>query len=179
MGDRADEAALAGRFAELLERNRARIARLSRSWGRSAAEAEDLEAEVHLQLWRSLPGFEGRSAEDTWVYRVTLNTVLLHARRRGRRPSEEPLDSAPPVSDPAPASPQRLEQRERAVRLRAALRRLPEKDRTLVALWLEELPYARIAEVMGLDENRVAVGLHRAKARLRRLVSEEVADGAR
>jgi len=70
--------ALYSRFSSLLERNGGRIARISRSWARSPEEAADLEAEVHLQLWRSLPSFEGRSAEDSWVYRVTLNTALLH-----------------------------------------------------------------------------------------------------
>jgi len=47
-------------------------------------------------------------------------------------------------------------------------------------LWLEELPYRRIAEITGLDENRVAVGLHRAKLRLRSLVGDqEKSDGSR
>jgi RNA polymerase sigma-70 factor (ECF subfamily) len=161
------------RFATLLLRNRGRIHRICRSWSRSPAELEDLVAEVHLQLWRSLPGFEGRSSEDTWLYRVALNTVLLDARRRGRRAPEQPLDEADALVARAPGIQARLEENERATRLHGAIRQLGDRDRTLLTLWLEELPYRRIAEITGLDENRVAVGLHRAKERLRHLVEHQ------
>jgi len=49
-----------------------------------------LEAEVYLQLWRSLPSFEARASEDTWVFRVALNTVMAVSRRERKR-VEEPF----------------------------------------------------------------------------------------
>ncbi|MBS02929.1 MAG: hypothetical protein CMQ24_09525 [Gammaproteobacteria bacterium] len=52
----------------------------------SAAEREDLEQEIALALWRSTRGFEGNSADSTWVYRVALNTALTHRRKASRRP---------------------------------------------------------------------------------------------
>lgn len=164
-GHRRDERE--GRFLDLLRRNRRRIERICRSWTDGGAERDDLRSEIHFQLWRSLPSFDGRAGEDTWLFRVALNTALLHARRRGRRRDgaapDEALDAA---SAAEPAAHRRLEERERRRRLVAAVRALPPVDRTLVTLWLEELTYRQIAEVSGLSENHVGVRLHRARKRL-------------
>jgi RNA polymerase sigma-70 factor (ECF subfamily) len=159
------------RFLGLLRRNRRRIERICRSWTDGGAERDDLRSEIHFQLWRSLPSFDGRAGEDTWLFRVALNTALLHARRRGRRRDEAAPDGALDAASAArpaaePAAHRRLEERERRRRLGAAVRALPPVDRTLVSLWLEELTYRQIAEVTGLSENHVGVRLHRARKRL-------------
>ena len=158
------------RFLGLLERNRDRVERICRSWTAGAADRDDLRAEIHYQLWRSLPSFDGQSSEDTWLFRVALNTALLQARRRDRRrerPVAETVEIAA-AGEPgaAPAAHRHLEEDERRRRLLAAVHALPPVDRTLVTLWLEELPYAEIAEITGLTESHVGVRLHRARKRL-------------
>jgi RNA polymerase sigma-70 factor (ECF subfamily) len=49
-------------------------------------EAEDLTQDAFLQAFRKLSAFRGDSAFSTWLYRVALNTTLMHFRKNGRRP---------------------------------------------------------------------------------------------
>lgn len=168
------------RFLELLERNRGRIERLARAFSRTPADQEDLEGEVCFQLWRSLPEFDGRSEEDTWLYRVALNVCLLQGRReRGRRQGRRAYEAEPrPATAPAEAE-TRLDVRRRRERLVEEVRRLPPTDRALVTLFLEEVPYRRIAEITGLTESNVGVRLHRARRRLaERMTEAETPAGA-
>lgn len=59
-------------------------------------------------------------------------------------------------------------------RVRAAIARLREADREVLALVLwERLSHSEVAELLGCSTNAVAVRLHRARARLRRLLEED------
>jgi len=48
----------------------------------NSAEAEDMTQEVFLQLFRKIKTFRGDSLLSTWLYRLTLNAVLMHIRRK-------------------------------------------------------------------------------------------------
>lgn len=164
------------RFLDLMERNRGRVERLCRAYARSPADLDDLRSEVWLQLWRALPSFDGRASEDTWLYRVALNTVMLHGRREGtRRRASEALEREPwrPAALAPSAGTERIERQRRLERLQEALRRLDPAQRALVTLHLEELPYRQIAEVTGLSESNVGVRLHRIRTRLKRWLDED------
>ena len=65
----------------------------------SAEEAEDLVQETYLRAWRSRAGFEGRSSERTWLYRIATNVCLTALDRRARRPLPSGLGG--PQDDPA------------------------------------------------------------------------------
>lgn len=161
------------RYLDLLRRGGSRIERIVRAWTRSAADAEELRSEIHLQLWRSLPSFDDRSAEETWLYRVALNTAMGFARKRRRRPERLlPPDEMPEETAPAEA-PAWIDERALLRKVRHALAELADLDRAIVALWLEDLPYRQIAEVTGLSEGNVGVRLHRARRLLAERLGEE------
>jgi len=174
-----DEAAmnpadLERRFLELIERNEARIFRVCRAWARHPADFEDLRSEVLLQLWRSLPSFDGRSAEDTWLFRVALNVAMLFRRReRGRRERLDLFRRRAPEHDAAPDPSARVDRRDRLDRLTAAIAGLDPTDRAMVTLQLEDLSYAQIAEVTGLGESHVGVRLHRIRKKLAQAMTED------
>ncbi|MGY8639520.1 MAG: RNA polymerase sigma factor [Verrucomicrobiales bacterium] len=48
-------------------------------------DKNDLFQEILLQIWRSMPAFEGRCKETTWMYRVALNTARAWRRSEKRR----------------------------------------------------------------------------------------------
>ena len=122
-------------------------------------------------VWHSLPGFRGDSKPDTWLYRIAVNTALVHRRKRVRT---EPLAE---VAAPDPGTHQNLEDAERLAVLRRAIASLPEQDRLIVTLLLEGLTYKEISDVTGITVNYVGVKISRARQMLEARM-QEVSHGA-
>src|SRR5271167_2983571 len=77
-------------FATLFHTHKTRIYSLCLRMTNNAAEAEDLAQDAFLQVFRKLASFRGDSALSTWLYRITVNTVLMHFRRK--TPRQVPLE---------------------------------------------------------------------------------------
>lgn len=150
------------RFLQALRPHRGAIAKVAALYARGAADREDLEAEVVLQLWRSFEGFRGEAAFSTFLYRVALNTALMWARRAGSGPR---VDGDVRPEELGAEAAERDDEDVR--RLYAAIRALPPVDRALVLLALEGRSHREIAEVTGLTTDNVGVRLSRCRARLR------------
>ena len=161
-------------FLDLFARNKARIHRLCCGFLSSTADADDLFQEVMTNVWNSLARFRGEARPETWLYRIAVNTALMHRRRH--RPSEPLVD----VPDGRIGPLQNLEQRERLDALRAAISVLPDQDRLIVTLLLEDLSYREIADITGITVNHVGVKISRIKQALEQLMSAatEVPHGA-
>lgn len=170
MSDREEQ------FMELVRENAGRLHRICRVYADGAAAEEDLYQDILLELWRSLPSFEGRSSRDTWLYRVALNTALKERRTHKTRRAAR-LDEDDPVRGPRPRRPDdAVEDRRRLDRLYAAIDRLDEMDRALVVLYLEEKSYREMAEVLGINESYVGVKLHRIRKQLAEWMEREEGD---
>jgi RNA polymerase sigma-70 factor (ECF subfamily) len=156
-------------FLGWLDRHGSIVLKVARAYTRTADDGQDLAQDILLQLWRSTPRFGGRAAEATWVYRVALNTALgWHRKESRRRARQRPLldvEGPDHAQDPA--------QREAVERLYAAIRRLPPADAALVLLYLDDLSYRQMAEVLGTSEGNVGVRLHRVKKALSELLWED------
>ena len=149
---------------------------MARAYTLSAEEREDLAQEILLQIWRSLPRFEGRSSPSTWCYRVALNSALGWHRAEGRRRARhETWLATDELTTAGPDDGVALQQRELVERLYDAIHQLPKADAALVLLYLDDLSYRDMAEVMGISESNVGVKLNRAKKALAELM-KEVAD---
>ena len=144
------------------------LERLARAYEADADRRRDLVQEIHLALWRSLAGFDGRCSLRTWVYRVAHNVGaghILKQRSRGRGPggglvSLDEVELAAPGASPEEA----VGERQALERLMALIRGLKPADRQLMLLYLEDLPAAEIAQVTGLTPGSVATRIHRIKA---------------
>ena len=151
------------------------VLKIARAYTLAAEECQDLVQEILLQLWRSLPQFQGRASASTWVYRVALNTALGWHRKEGRRRAhQQPLLAPEELPVAALDSAEQLQQREVVERLYAAIRQLPKAEAALVLLYLEDLSYRKIAEVLGISEGNVGVKLNRARKALGELMKEMV-----
>ena len=154
------------RFLEIFAAHKDRLHRLCYGYLGSNEDLDDLFQEVMVNVWNGLPGFRGDSAVSTWVYRIAVNTALIH--RRKRRPTEPLVD----VADRGGGVHQCLEEEERLAVLRRAIASLPAPDRLVVTLLLEGLSYKEIAEITGLTVNHVGVKLTRIRKSMEEMMTE-------
>ena len=159
------------RYTGWLRDHRGILLKVARSFAAGAADQDELYQEMMLQLWRSLPRFQGQAKASTWIYRVCLNTAQTWRRTEQRRSYlAGPLPAEPACERPTPGAVQ--EQTETIAALYAAIRSLPAADRSLVLLLLDGLSYREISEITGLTENHVGVALTRARKKLADLMKE-------
>ncbi len=161
-------------YREWLHQYGGTVLKVARAYTFTTEDCQDLAQEILLQIWRSLPQFEGRASASTWLYRVALNTALgWHRKQQRRQKREQPLLEIENV--PAdPEAPEQSEQRELVEGLYSAIRQLPKTDAAVMLLYLEDLSYREMAVVLGISENHVGVKLNRAKKALGELMKEVV-----
>ena len=148
------------------------VLKVARAYTHSLEDCQDLAQEILLQVWCSLPQFQGRASASTWIYRVALNTALgWHRKERRRRTRQWPVFEVEDLPVAGTDSTQQAEQRELVERLYEAIRQLPRTDAALVLLYLDDLSYREMAEVLGLSESNVGVKLNRAKKALGELMN--------
>ncbi|OWK38287.1 RNA polymerase sigma factor [Fimbriiglobus ruber] len=129
---------------------------MARAYTLTAEDCQDLAQEILLQVWCSLPQFQGRASATTWLYRVALNTALGWRRKEHRRRvRQQPILAVEDLSAAGSDGSQDLVQREAVERLYAAIRQLPKTDAALVLLYLDDLSYRQMAEVLGISEGNV------------------------
>ncbi len=147
------------------------VMKVARAYTLTSEECQDLAQEILLQAWRSLPNFEGRANVATWFYRVALNTAMSwHRNDKSRRSRQQPLLEVQAVAAEEFDSAQQAQQRDIVERLYQAIHQLPQTDAALVLLYLDELSYREMAEVLGISESNVGVKLNRAKKTLGKLM---------
>lgn len=129
-------------------------------------DAVEVYQEAFLKCWRRRDGLGQIVDLRAWVFRVLVNTARDLLRRRVRRPAV-PLTvevAGPPAGDEG-----RLETEELVERLREAIGHLPEEQRQVFVLRQNGgLPYAEIADLLGIPEGTAKTRMRRALARLRK-----------
>lgn len=177
---RQDELALAercrkgdlGAFEELYRTHAGRLYGVAFRMVGNAADAEDLLQEIFLAAHRKLDSFRGESALGTWLYRLAVNLCLDYLRSRTGRAIQvtDPLDDEPALAE---AGGRGLAERTVSkMDLERALAQLPEGCRTAFILHdVEGLEHREVAEVMGIAEGTSKSQVHKARLRLRLLLS--------
>ena len=147
-------------FGRLVALTQRRVYATARRMVGGHADADDVAQEAFLRAYRGLPGFDGRADFFTWMYRIVVNVALNHLRARAAR--------IPPAAPPAPDPVERLEARETAGRLEAALATLPGPIRAALILHVVEgLPQAQVAVILECAEGTVAWRVNQARKLLR------------
>lgn len=163
-----EKVSLESDFTALVERQRQLIDRLCFAYARSAVEFEDLRQDTLINLWKAMPAFRHQSSEHTWIYRITLNTCVSALRLRSRQAPTTSLQSLYDVIDEPDDKTSVIQQ------LHEAISTLSPLDKSIMLMWLDELPYDEIARITGLPRNTVATRLRRGKQRLRHIIEPEV-----
>jgi RNA polymerase sigma-70 factor, ECF subfamily len=161
-------------FESWLIEHKGVVLKVARAYTLTTEDCQDLAQEILLQVWRSLPQFQGRASASTWFYRVALNTALdWHRKEHRRQERQQPILAIEDLSVAGLDSSQQLVQREVVERLYAAIRQLPKTDAALILLDLDDRSYRQMAEVLGISQSNVGVKLNRAKKALGELMKDE------
>jgi RNA polymerase sigma-70 factor, ECF subfamily len=176
LDDRALVAAcLAGRreaFDELVVRHRRAIYQVCYRFVGNHEDATDLAQETFLRGYRALRNFKGDAQVGTWLYRIAVNVCLNKVSARPVR--TEPIDERSTVPSLEPDVVSRLVSAERAEQVRAAVARLPPRQRaTLILRVYEDLPHQEIARLLGSSVGAVKANFFHALQNLRRLLRDD------
>jgi len=134
-------------------------------------QMDDALQEAYLKAFRSLRGFEGRSAFASWMHRIVYNVCMDQLRQRSSRNGRVSLGVAEEVPDPMPDPGEVAAQR---VDLAAALAALPPKMRAAVLMVdAEGMDYQTVADVLGVPVGTVRSRLSQARRLLRQALSED------
>jgi RNA polymerase sigma-70 factor (ECF subfamily) len=124
--------------------------------------AQEIVHEAFSRLWQHRDQLDATSDRKSWLMRVAVNLAIDH--RRGIIAALRQRAAPAAVPDPSELALARLDIRD----MRAALLRLPARDRAVLALRFErELSFPEIGRILGRPEATVKTWLHRALYRLR------------
>ena len=155
-------------FSQLIKDNQGLIIKVSRLYTNTSEDEEDLFQEIVLQLWRSYDTFKGDSKISTWMYRVALNTAITLFRKKTKSPkTDELLDFHYKdfLEDDD-------EQQQKISLLYKVIKMLPNVERAIVMMYLDDLPYRDIAENLGITEVNARVKMNRLKKTLKQLMEK-------
>lgn len=152
-------------FDVLVERYQRSVYRLCYRYLNNHEDANDVAQEAFLRAYKAIGRFRGDSAFSTWIYRIAVN-ACLNFRAARRPPADELPESL--ADGRAPAS-ERLEHDERRAQVRAAVTRLPERQRaTLILKVYHDLSHEEVARILGSTVGTVKANLFHALANLRK-----------
>ena len=155
-------------FAKLIKDNQGLIIKVSRLYTNTLEDEEDLFQEIVLQLWRSYDTFKGDSKISTWMYRVALNTAITLFRKKTKSPQTDELMDFHyrDYTENDDEKQQQISLLYKVVKL------LPQVERAIVMMYLDDLPYREIAGNLGISEVNARVKMNRLKKTLKELMEK-------
>jgi RNA polymerase sigma factor (sigma-70 family) len=148
-----------------------RMRRFAHALCRNSSDADDLTQGAVERALRSKSQWRLGTRLDSWLYRIMRNLWIDLVRARSRRAKyEAPAEEAGQLGEDPRAS---LEASIDLQRMMAAMQRLPNEQREVVALILiEGFGYRETAEMLELPMGTVASRLVRGRTALLELVGE-------
>lgn len=163
-------------FASLFHAHKARIYSICLRMTNNTAQAEDLTQDAFLQVFRKLSTFKGNSALSTWLYRIAVNTVLMHFRKRALKQislDEPSSHDAKMVRREYGSRDGRLSGSVDRITLTRAIKDLPAGYRTIFLLHeVEGYEHQEIAKILACSVGNSKSQLHKAKLRIREFLAE-------
>jgi RNA polymerase sigma-70 factor, ECF subfamily len=162
-----------GAFDLIVERHRRQVYQLCYRFVGNHEDASDLTQDVFLRAFRALGRFKGNAALATWLYRIGVNVCLN--RLAVKTPRNEPIDEALHVDVRSESASERVLREERAAQVRAAVARLPRKQRAALILRMyHDLSHQEIAETLGSSVGAVKANVFHALQNLKKLLPEGI-----
>ena len=150
-------------FETMVREHRSTIYTVCYMFSNDKDEVADLFQETLINLWRGSGTFRGESAPGSWIWKVALNTCITFDRKKRRGIQTEPLSMDIDLFDENAGDTRQIGL------LRERIGRLGPFDRAIVLLWLENLSYEEIGQIVGITPSNVSVRLVRIKEQLKKM----------
>jgi RNA polymerase sigma-70 factor (ECF subfamily) len=157
-----------GAFEQLYRGHAARVFGLCLRLSGDRERARELTQDAFIHAWRKLSLLETDNAFSSWMYRLTVNLVLMQMRRdrkwNQRMLGSDVLEDVEAVRGKSDGAPRRLD-------LERAIATLPVQARMVFVLHdVEGYPHDEIASQMNIATGTSRAQLHRARRLLREVL---------
>ena len=171
-----DREAARQRFADLVARQQRRATRIAFCYLRDVQDADEAVQDAFLKVYTHITSYREDLPFEVWFTRILVNGCLDIRKAKLRRlrwvlplPSGE--QSLPEPASPQPGAEMGLLSAERLRAIKAAVTRLPDRQRTVFTLChIAELSTHEVSRALALSEATVRVHLFRAVRKLRLLL---------
>lgn len=145
-------------FEEIYKTHWQKVFRLCMAYTNDYDMANDIAQETFVIVWQQLSNFRNEANIGTWIYRIATNNCLRQVEKQKKRMKAEfPLHLVEEQQTNLEPQIQLLYQ---------FISELPETDRIVISLELENVKQSEIAQVVGLSETNTRVKIHRIKEKL-------------
>ena len=163
------------KFKAILSDHKDKIYRLCCSYARQEEDRKDMFQNAMIKIWKNIASFKGDSSVSTWIFRITVNSCIDFKRKEKREKEilcNENISDLN-LTDKNKNIEQNLITSEKLKILFKFLEKLSFIDKTLMSLYLEDLNYQEIAEIIGISEKNVSVKIYRIKKTLNKYFEEQ------
>ncbi len=153
-------------FIQIINENRGTIRSLCKIYYGSNEDQKDAFQDIILQLWKSFDTFRGESEISTWIYRVSLNTILTKIKKEKKSVTVEPIDVHHLYISNAKAD-------DNVELLFIIIQSLKDIDKAIVVLHLEGYQNKEIAEILNMSPTNIGTRFNRVKSQLKMKFNNE------
>ncbi len=141
---------------------------------RDVSLAEDLTADVFLEIVKSIGSFNGKSSVKTWIFSIARHVWFKYLRKKKRSADiigiSELADCEPPDFNSAEGS---FLSRELISRIYEIINSEPENRKNVALMRIQGYSFYEIGEKTGMSENSARVTFFRIKEKIRKILKEE------
>ena len=159
-------------FAQTVKEHKSTIYTVCYMFSQDADEVNDLFQEVLVNIWKGFESFEHRSDIKTWIYRIALNTCISIDRKTKVRTIRQKRSAEARLTMDINLFEDRDEDTKQVDMLHTRISKLQPFDRAIVLLWLENLPYEEIGQIVGISTKNVSVRLFRIREQLKQMSND-------
>ena len=154
-------------FANIVKAHKNTIFTVCYLFSKDQDEVNDLFQETLINLWQGFDSFKGQCDIKTWIWRVSLNTCLTAERKKKRSVETMPLSMDINLFTDTDDDTRQIQQ------LYSRINKLGVVDRAIILLWLENMSYEEIGQIIGISTKNVSVKLVRIKEQLKKMSNNE------
>lgn len=150
-------------FTNVIKEHKQTIYTVCYMFSKDSDEVADLFQEILMNIWKGFEKFRGESSIKTWLWRISFNTCVSYSKKKSRAIKSSPLSMDINLFDDSDEETRQIKM------LQKRIRQLGPFDRAIVLLWLEDMTYAEIGEIVGISEKNVSVRLVRIREQLKKM----------